>query len=118
MGQGYKILESGDIYVLKAELDRLVPETMPVFVDGLHWLVSVGDDGRRYLSIFNNEGNERSSDKGDTVNHDYDKRVTVTLKDGELSVLKSAIGKMELERIDDKTYRVTIPTADFAIFNF
>ena len=117
-GQGYKILESADIYALKAELDRLVPKVMPVFVDGLHWLVSVGSDGRRYLSIFNNEGNERSSDKGDEINHAYDKRVTVTLKDGELSVFKPANGKMDLERIDDKTFRVTIPAADFAIFIF
>lgn len=117
-GQDYKILESRDIYALKAELDRLISETMPVFVDGLHWLVSLGEDGHRYLSIFNNEGNERSSDKGDEINHAYDKRVTVTLKDGELFVFKPAIGKMDLERIDDKTYRVTIPAADFAIFIF
>ena len=117
-GKGYQILESTDIYALKAELEKLIPATMPVFVDGLHWLVSLGEDGHRYLSIFNNEGNERSSDKGDEINHAYDKRVTVTLKDGELSVFKPAIGKMDLERIDDKTYRITIPAADFAIFIF
>ena len=117
-GQGYKILESGDIYALEAELARRVPEEMPVFVDGLHWLVSVGNDGRRYLSIFNNEGNERSSDKGNEINHAYNKRVTVTLKDGVLSVYKPAKGEMDVEKAGDKTYRVTIPAADFAVFNF
>lgn len=117
-GQGYKILESTDIYALKAELDRLIPEAMPVFVDGLHWLVSLAEDGRRYLTIFNNEGNERSSDTGDCINHDYDKRVTVTLKDGDLALYKPANGEMNIEKVDDLTYRVTVPAADFAIFTF
>ena len=117
-GLGYKILSSADLWGLKAELDRLIPEVMPVFVDGLHWLVSLGADGTRYLTVFNNEGNERTTEKGDTVNHAYDKRVTVTLKDGSLSVFKSAMGNMNIERADDKTYRVTIPAADFAIFTY
>lgn len=118
VGCGYRILESADIYKLKAELDTLIPAVMPVFVDGLHWLVSQGEDGRRYLAIFNNEGNERTTEKGDTINHAYDRRVTVTLKDGTLSVYKSAGGNMDIERKDAHTFCVTIPAADFAIFTY
>lgn len=117
-GCGYKILKSDDIYALKATLDRLIPEVMPVYVDGLHWLVSRGEDGTRYLAIFNNEGNERTTEKGDTVNHAYDRRVTVTLKDGNLSVFKNAMGETDIERVDEKTYRVTVPAADFIIFTY
>ena len=100
------------------QMDRLIPEVMPVYVDGLHWLVSRAEDGTRYLAIFNNEGNERTTEKGDTVNHAYDKRVTVTLKDGSLSVFKDAMGETDIERVDEKTYRVTVPAADFIIFTF
>jgi hypothetical protein len=117
-GKGYKILASADLYALGAELDRLIPTLMPVFVDGLHWLVSLGEDGTRYLTIFNNEGNERTTEHGDTLNHAYDKRVTVTLTDGELSVFKPARGDMHIERVDAHTYRVTVEAADFAIFTF
>ena len=91
---------------------------MPVYVDGLHWLVSLGADGTRYLTVFNNEGNERTTEHGDTVNHAYDKRVTVTLKDGALSVFKPAREEIDLERVDGHTYRLTVSAADFVIFTF
>ena len=112
-----RVLRSNDLNRMEVELNQLAQELLPCTADRLHWLLSTDENGR-YLSIFNNEGNERSSDKGDEINHAYNKRVTVTLKDGELFVFKPAIGKMDLERIDDKTYRVTIPAADFAIFIF
>ena len=117
-GRGYKILDSSDPWALGAELDRLIPALMPVYVDGLHWLVSLGADGTRYLTVFNNEGNERTTEHGDTVNHAYDKRVTVTLKDGALSVFKPAREEIDLERVDGHTYRLTVSAADFVIFTF
>lgn len=117
-GRGYQILDSSDPWALGAELDRLIPALMPVYVDGLHWLVSYGADGTRYLTVFNNEGNERTTEHGDTVNHAYDKRVTVTLKDGALSVFKPAREEIDLERVDGHTYRLTVSAADFVIFTF
>ncbi len=118
-GSSHKILASADTGALKAELDRLIPNVMPIYVDGLHWLVSTDDKGRRFLAIFNNEGNLRTSAKGDELNHACDKRVNITLNvDGKLDLFKPARGKMDLEKTGDKTYAVTIEAADFAIFTF
>ena len=55
---------------------------------------------------------------GDTINHAYDKRMTVTLKDGALSVFKPALEEIDLERVDGHTYRLTVSAADFVIFTF
>ena len=118
-GKGYKILESTDPYRLKAEVETLAKQIMPVYVDDLHWLVSTDNKGRRFLTIFNNEGNLRTSEKGDEINHAYDRRVTVTLNvPGALDIFKPARGEMDVTRIDEHTYQVTIPAADFAIFTY
>lgn len=118
-GKGYKILESTDPYRVKEEVEELAKQVMPVYVDDLHWLVSTDSKGRRFLTVFNNAGNLRTSEKGDVVNHDYDRRITITLNvPGALDIFKAARGAMDVERIDARTYRVTIPAADFAIFTY
>ena len=118
-GADCKILASADLDGLKAELDRLIPAVMPVYVDGLHWLVSTDDKGRRFLSIFNNEGNLRTSAKGDEINHAYDRKVKITLNvPGSLAVFKAAREDIHLERVDDTTYYATVSASDFVIFTF
>ena len=115
----HKILASTDIDALTAELDKLIPALMPVTVDGLHWLVSTDDKGRRFLCIFNNEGNMRTSAKGDEINRDFDKKVKITLNtDGKLEVFKSAREDIRLEKVDDRTYYATVAASDFVIFTF
>ena len=118
-GSAYKIIESADIDKLTSDLDRLIPEVMPVYVDGLHWLVSTDDKGRRFLSVFNNEGNMRTSAKGDEINRDFDKKVKITLNvDGKLDVFKAAREDICLEKVDDKTYYATVAASDFVIFTY
>lgn len=98
---------------------RTYAETVPDFVDGLHWLVSTDDKGRRFLSVFNNEGNMRTSAKGDEINRDFDKKVKITLNtDGKLEVFKSAREDIRLEKVDDRTYYATVAASDFVIFTF
>ncbi|MBE6655505.1 MAG: hypothetical protein E7609_01375 [Ruminococcaceae bacterium] len=113
-----KILSGADIGKLTNELDRVIPEVMPVYVDGLHWLVSTDDKGRRFLTVFNNEGNMRTSAKGDVINRACDKRVKITLKNGALEVFKNAREDIHLEKVDDKTYYATVSAADFVVFTF
>lgn len=92
---------------------------MPVTVDGLHWLVSRDNDGKRYLSLFNNEGNYRARPVGDTIDRNADRTVKVTFKDSaELKALKLCSDDVKTEKQYDKTYYVTVPAAGFAIFEY
>ncbi len=124
---GLKILTSEDFDKLHHEMQELTKEYMPCYVDDLHWLVSTDENGQNYLSIFNNEGNERSLEAGDTVDTNADKRVTVTFKNEvNLDLVKSSLGsatvigtkKIEITKIDNKTYSIMIPATGFAIFKF
>ena len=91
---------------------------MPVTVDSLHWLVSE-NEGKRILSIFNNEGNYRARPVGDTIDKNADRRVKVTFKDeSELKALKLSSADVKIEKVDDKSYFVTVPAAGFAIFEY
>ncbi len=114
-----KVLESRDLEKLSDELNKLIPAVMPCYVDGLCWLVSYDERGKRYLSIFNNEGNERSLEKGDIIHKEADRTVTISLKEvGNLEIVKEATGSSCLKKVDDKTFQATILAAGFAIFEF
>ena len=92
---------------------------MPVTVSGLHWLVSKNENGIRYLSIFNNEGNYRARPVGDSIDKNADRRVKVTFKnEANLNPLKLSSDEVKIERIDDKNCYVTVPAAGFAIFEY
>ena len=119
IGSDYKILESADLTALEQKIIELVKNVMPLFVDGLHWLVSIDENGKRYLSIFNNEGNERSLEKGDIIHHEADKTVNVTFKTAaNLNVVKEGYAKSNIEKVADDKYRVNVPAASFVIFEF
>jgi hypothetical protein len=118
--KGFKILESGDVAALEALMPKLIAETMPCYVDALHWLVSTDENGKRYLSIFNNSGNERDIKVGDIIHHEADRTVTVTFKEAVTpkKLVEGANMPVELQRVDEKTYRVHIPATGFVIFTF
>ena len=118
-GSGLRILESADLEQLAVTTEQLIRKLMPVVVDGLSWLVSVDGRKRRFLSIFNNEGNERSIDKGDTILQEADRTVTVTLQEqSELKVIRMGKLAAELQKKDDCTYLVTVPAASFVILEY
>ncbi len=118
-GCGLTILESKDLEELEVRMQQLIKEKMPCYVDDLCWLVSVDENDRRMLSIFNNEGNERSLEKGDTVAAEADRRVKVTFKEAvDLRVLKEAPKAVEIQKVDDYNYYVLVPAAGFVILQF
>ncbi len=120
-GSGLKILESADFDKLEAEIKKLAKEIMPCYVEsnGLCWLVSYDENGKRYLSIFNNEGNERSLKQGNVLHREADQRITITFKDEVTPhVLKEALGSFSLEKIGEKTYSAFVSAAGFAVINF
>ena len=116
VGRKFKVLESGDLDALACEIDRLTAECMPCVADGLLWLVSEDEKGRRYLSLFNNEGNERYLDRGDVLDHTMDRWVKVTFRDEPKPRLVTSSGDgVAVERADDRTLRVFVPAAGFAV---
>ena len=94
---------------------------MPVYVDGLHWLVSTDENNRNFLTIFNNEGNERDIEKGDIIHDEADKVVKVEFKNAvDLKVLFNSLcaKNAKVEKVDDKTYNVLVPAAGYVILEF
>ena len=117
-GSGLKILESGNLEKLEADMRKLIPQVMPCYVDDLCWVASTDDAGKRYLSIFNNEGNERSLEHGNTLDPKADRVVAVTFKEAaELEVVKKSVmtADVEIQKVDATTYRVKVPAAAFVI---
>ena len=119
VGSNLRILESADLEQLAVTVEKLIPEVMPVSVNGLSWLVSVDNQKRNFLSIFNNEGNERSIYKGDVINTEADKTVTVTFKKpANLNVAREGSRAVTVQKVDDSTYCVEIPATSFVIIEF
>lgn len=115
----HKTLKSSDLDILEHTLKDLTKEAMPCFADGLCWLVSQDENGKRYLSVFNNSGNERTFEHGDTILPNTDRTVNITFKDSaSVNVIKEAAGNINLKKINDTTYCAAIPSAGFAIMEF
>ena len=120
-GSDLKILESANLEVLESNMHKLIPQAMPCYVDGLCWVVSTDGSGKRYLSIFNNEGNMRTVEHGDTLDPEADRVVTVTFKEAaELKVVKESlmVKGVEIQKVDTNTYKVKVPAAAFVIFEY
>ena len=116
---GSNVILSGDLERMATEINAAASKVMPVVVDGLHWLVSYGEDGRRYLSIFNNEGNDRDMKLGNVIDHRADRRVKVTFKEAaQLQVVRSFCDGIKLEQIDDRNWYVTVPATEMVIFSY
>lgn len=118
-GESFRILESTDLFALEKRLNELIKDVMPCYVDGLCWLVSTDKNGNRYLSIFNNEGNERSLEKGDIIHPEADKAVKITFKEAcNIEVIKEVGGSINPEKESSNAYTAVIPAAGFAIIKF
>ena len=93
---------------------------MPCYVDALHWLVSTDEKGKRYLTVFNNSGNERDIKRGDIIHPEADRTVTVTFKEATTpqKLVEGANATVGLWRVDEKTYKLHIPATSFAILAF
>ena len=120
-GTNLKILDSFNFDKLAKEIEAIAKEVMPVYVDGLHWLVSTDENNRNFLTIFNNEGNERDIDKGDIIHDEADKVVKVEFKNAvDLKVLFNSlcVKNAKVEKVDDKSYNVLVPAAGYVVLGF
>ena len=119
LGDKYRVFESGDLTKLEHDIKEYSKEVLPVTVDKLLWVVSDEKDGRRFVSIFNNEGNYRAHPVGDTIDRAADARVKVSFKEAtELKAIKLSSADIKIEKADDKTYFVDMPACEFAIFEY
>jgi len=115
----FRVLESADFEKLSFEVRKLSEEVMDCTVSSLHWILSKDASGKRYVSIFNNEGNRRSIEKGDTLIKEAERRVKLTFKEEtSLKAIKLGTDEVKIEKEDGKTYFVTVPAATFAIFEY
>lgn len=118
-GKKYHVIESGDMKKLKQELTDKIREVMPVYVSELCWLVSTDENNRRYLSIFNNEGNTRSILHGDVIDSNADRVAEVTFKEAtDIKIVYEGNFSSEIIRKDDNTYLVKVPATGFVIVEF
>ena len=119
IGSKLKTLSSRDLGLLEQELRARVRAVMPCVCDGLDWLVSTDEAGTRYLSIFNNEGNNRFLDRSDVLDHEADTCVTVRFHvpaRPEISV--RSCGAVSIQADAEGGWRVFVPAAGFAILTF
>ncbi len=118
-GDKFCILESRDLEKLEAELKERIAACMPVTVSDLCWLVSTDENGRRFLSVFNNDGNMRTIEKGDVIDKDADKTVEIKFKEAtDIKVIKEGNFPSEITKVDERTYSVRVPATAFVIFEF
>ena len=118
-GNEFKVLESRDFDKLAFDVKKLTDEAVDCQVDSLHWILSKDQNGKRYVSVFNNEGNLRKEETGDTLIKEAEARVKISFKEPTvLNAIKKETEDVKIEKADDKTYFVTIPPAGFAIFEY
>ena len=118
-GTGLKILETTDFGALEVKINELAKKILPCTVDGLHWLLSTDENGKRYVSIFNNEGNMRTLYKGNEIDNAADRTVTVTFAaPAEPKLVKGSEETFSIQKCDNCTYKVTVPATGFAIFEY
>lgn len=120
-GRNHRVLESADIDMLQQRLGKIIKTDLPCNVSGnAHWLLSRSYD-KWFLAIFNNEGVERSVEKGDYLLNQADIKATISFKEEPrgLRILKCwPAAKHALRRQEDGTYDCIIPAGGFYILEF
>ena len=117
-GEQFNVIDSSDLNKLEKTLKDLEKEIMPCYVEGLPYIVSTNEKGENFLTIFNNEGNERDENVGDIIHHEADKTVRVSFKEKpNLEVVYQSL-KLEITKIDDKTYDILVPATVVTIMKF
>jgi len=117
-GNKYRILSGADPYALGDEIEQLAKQVMPVYADCCHWLLSSDENGR-YITVFNNEGNERDLFKGDIIHHEADKTVMLTMKKAsEPAIIQASSENVKIEKAGDGRFALTLPAAEFAIIRY
>ena len=82
-------------------------------------LVTADESGRKFLSVFNNEGNHRSSAMGDVLDHKADRTVMVSFKEKvSLELVERSSEDVIIQRISADEYMFFVPAAGFVVIAF
>lgn len=112
------VLDSANLFELESTLNRLTQKIMPCYVEGLPWIVSFDEKGNRYLTVFNNEGNERDAKVGDIIHKEADKKIKLYFKeDVTLSILYKQ-SNLVVEKTGENSFEVILPATELVIFKF
>ena len=120
LGEDFKVLSSRDLTALEKNVKEISEKVLPCTVDSLHWLVSTDKDGVRYLTVFNNEGNERSLKYGDRIDSTADRWVTVKFNEAVAPEIRKPATSdgVILEKVSDTEYKLFMPATALAIIKF
>jgi len=114
-----KVFTSDDLDRLAHDIENESKQILPCYADSLHWILSTNEEGRRFISVFNNEGNDRTIEYGDKLAKEADASVNITFKESvNLKCIKCGTAGMTINKKDDCHYVVDIPAAGFAIFEY
>ena len=117
-GSKYRTLSGADPIALANEVEHLAKQILPVYADCCHWVLSSDENGR-YITVFNNEGNERDLSKGNIIHHEADKVVMLTMKDAaEPRIIQAASGNVKLENAGNGQFALTMTATEFAVIQY
>lgn len=119
LGSRFSILNGHDQENLARQIRALSTQILPCTADNLHWLLSEGGNGQRYLTVFNNEGNRRSIHNGDNLIREADGSATLTFREeSRPECLIRSDETVKLEKIDAHRWQLSVPAAGFAILRY
>ena len=105
--------------MLTRQIRALSEKLLPCTADNLHWLLSEDETGRRYVTVFNNEGNRRSSRNGDNLIREADASAVLTFRTpAQPEILRTGSNGAKLECMDGNRWRLQVPAAGFAILRY
>lgn len=118
-GEAYSVLPGADREMLTRQIRALSEKLLPCTADNLHWLLSEDETGRRYVTVFNNEGNRRSSQNGDNLIREADAFAVLTFcTPAKPEIFRTGGEGVTLQRVDAQRWRLQVPAAGFAILRY
>jgi len=117
-GSKYNVVKGSDLDNMGQVLEMMPKKILPVTVESLHWILSEDENGR-YVSVFNNEGNNRTLENGDEVDHSADAVTTVYTKDGIVpQIIYASSDEIRLEMKKEGEYALFVPATDLVILKY
>lgn len=108
-----QLLSSRDIPTLLHTLTKMLNRMLPCQVTGqLSWILNRTENGH-VLGLFNNEGVERTREKGDVLLHEADTQAVIDAHGQSLRVLLG--DEQALHRCDDGLWRYDLPAGQTAL---
>ena len=117
---GNKVIESTDINKLEIDLIKIQANEYPFRISGnIHWLCT-RQKNKWNLAIFNNEGIERTVEKGDVIIEDASVDIKIKFDSSIKSITELQTGEdfHAIEKLDENTFAATVSAGDFILLEF